>query len=309
MHRSVIARFFTSGLDPIFAAAGDGSGAGSAAAGTGGGAAAGTGGSGAAASLGADPAAAAGAAGAAGAAAAEKTYTFKEDRSTWVDPDRVKKAEAAINRTTTELERARAVIADQDRRIKALAGVAPVDPDAAEAQKIADAFFALPQFAHLKTLTPEMLQRVEALIAEGGSIAEARDHIWNAHTDNFLQRLDVAFADRIGADTLTPGQQKKLHAAFGAMIPDERDAEAFAAFRKRFEAGDESLITDFVKEYDSDLFEPVRRQATIPTLRRPVPRSGPAAPVVTQAKKPDYSQMTVEQMLEHGEKEAEALGR
>ena len=243
-------------------------------------------------------------------AGAEKIYTFKEDRSAWIDPERYKKAEAAVNRTAAELTRAHAEIAEHKKRIAALAGVTPPNPQDAEADKIAEAFFALPQFAHLKYLTPELLQSIAALVQDGASIQDARDHVWNAHTDRFLSRLDESFAGEIGVETLTAGQQRKLHAAFGALIPDERaDPDAYATFKRRYEAGDQKLIDDFVTEYVADMLEPARRQATMTTRRPVVPRSGPAAPVVTQRQKPDYSQMTVAQMLEHAEKEAEAVGR
>jgi len=244
------------------------------------------------------------------APAEPKSWTFPEDRTHWVNPETFKKSEALINRTATELERARAMIADQQRRIAALAGVAPQNPDDVEAQKIADAFFAIPQFAHLRYITPEFLQSVGALLQDGSSIAAARDHVWNSHTDRFLDDLDAAFASEIGVDKLSVGQQRKLRAAFGALIPDEQtNPEAHAVFAKRYEANDRALIEEFVKEYVSDMLEPARRQATIPTFRRPVPRSGPAAPVVTQKAKPDYSNMTVAQMLDAAEKEAEAVGR
>lgn len=263
-----------------------------------------------------DAGAAAGSGGAAGAAAAgaasaDKVYTFKEDRANWVDPEKFKKSETLVNRTARELENARGVIAEQNRRIAALAGVTPPNPDDAEAQKIADAFFALPQFAHLRGITPELIQQMQALISDGASLTEASNHVWNQHTDRYLARLDEHFASELGVDTLSAGQQRKLHAAFGALIPDERaEPEAYASFRKRYEAGDETLITDFVKEYVTDMLEPARRQATVMPPRRPVPRSGATAPVVTQTRKPDYAQMkTVGEMLEAAEKEAEAVGR
>lgn len=267
-------------------------------------------GGGDAAAIAAAAAAAAATGGAGGAGGAEKSFTFKEDRTAWVDPERYKKAEAAVNRTAAELSRAQTQIAEQTRRIAALAGVTTPNPADAEAEKIADAFYALPQFAHLKNVTPELLSQVTALLQDGASIQDARDHVWNQHTDRFLGRLDESFAGEIGVDTLSPGQQKKLHAAFGALIPDARtEPDAYATFKRRYEAGDQTLIEEFVTEYVADMLEPARRQATVTTTRRPVPRSGPAAPVVTQRPKTDYSQMTVQQMLEHGEKEAESLGR
>ena len=241
---------------------------------------------------------------------AEKTYSFKEDRTNWVAPDKHKAAETAVNRTARELESLKSQLSERDKRIAALAGITPPDPDAAEADKIAQAFFALPQFAHLKGVTPELLDQVKALVADGASITAARDHVWNQHTDKFLSDLDAEFAAEIGVDTLTPGQQRKLHAAFDAMVPSPQDAEAYATFKKRFEQADPKLIAEFVQEYKSDIIEPARRLATVPVMqRRAVPRSGAGNPVVTQVPKPDYSKMSVAEMLDAAEKTALEVGR
>src|SRR5262249_46583458 len=152
-------------------------------------------------------------AGASPAAGAEKAFTYKEDRSSWVDPGTLKKSEHALNRVTHELNVLRSQLADRDKRLAALAGVVTPSADEAEAAKIAEAFYALPQFAHLKGITPELLQGVQRLLDEGQSIAEARDHVWNAHTDRFLAGLDEQFAIEMGVEALSDGQKRKLHAA------------------------------------------------------------------------------------------------
>lgn len=238
-------------------------------------------------------------------------FSYQEDRSKWVPPDQYKKAEGLVNRTAAELQKLRSDLAERDRRIAALAGVHMPSAEETEAEKVANAFYSLPQFAHLRHLTPELLQRVAQVVTESSTLTEARDHVYNQQADRFLGSLDTAFADEIGAQTLTPGQIKKLHAAFGASMPDRQtDPEAFDAFRKRYDSGDESLIVEFVKEYAADILEPARRQATIPIAqRRPVPRGGSSSPVVQAKTKPDYSKMSVTEMLESAEREAEALGR
>jgi hypothetical protein len=238
-------------------------------------------------------------------------FSYPEDRSTWVKPDVHKNAERLVNRTAAELTRLKADLAERDRRIAALAGVTPPSAEEAEAAKVAEAFYSLPQFAHLKHITPEFLQKVGQLVEQGATLTEARDHIYNQQADRFLSSLEVAFADEIGAQSLTPGQSRKLRAAFGASMPDAKeDPDGFAKFRKRYDSGDPSLIDEFVKEYVTDMLEPARRQATVPiALRRPVPRGGPSAPVVVPKTKPDLTKMSLQEMLDHGEKEAEALGR
>jgi hypothetical protein len=239
-------------------------------------------------------------------------FSYDEDRSNWVKPDVHKKAEGLINRTSAELAKLKADIAERDRRIAALAGITPPpSAEETEAEKVAAAFYSLPQFAHLKGITPELLKSIEQLVHQGSTLTEARDHLYNQQADRFLDSMDQAFADELGAQTLTPGQQRKLRAAFGAWVPDKQaDPEGHAAFTKRYNSGDPSLISEFVKEYAADMLEPARRQATVPIAqRRAVPRSGPAAAVVTQKQKPDYSKMSVTEMLESAEKDAEAIGR
>jgi len=258
---------------------------------------------------------AAGASGAAGTTApppAAGTFTYPEDRSTWVRPDLHKKAESLVNRTTSELANARRDIATLTSQIAALTGIKPPATAAeSEAEKVAAAFFAIPQFAHLKNITPELLGRIARLVEQEGSLTEARDHIYNQQADRFLAQLETDFAAEIGADKLTPGQARKLRAAFGAAMPNaEDDPEAFRAFKQRYDSGDTTLIADFIKEYTADMLEPARRQATVPFgNRRPVPRGGGSTAVTTTTQKPDYSKMTITEMLEHGEKQAEALGR
>ncbi len=250
-------------------------------------------------------------AGAAGATPPPSKYEYPEDRSAWVPPDKYKKAEGLVNRTSAEIAKLRSDLEASNRRIAALAGITPPNADDAEAEKIANAFYSLPQFAHLKHLTPEFLTKVGQLVEQGASLSDARDHVYNQQADRFLGAMDRAFAEEIGAETLSPGQQRKLRAAFGAWIPDKQtQPDEHAAFDKRYNAGDETLIAEFLKEYAAEILEPARRQATIPIAqRRPVPRGGGGGPVTSQQQKPDYSKMSVSEMLDAAEKEAERVGR
>jgi hypothetical protein len=115
---------------------------------------------------------------------------------------------------------------------------------------LAAAFYAQPQFAHLKYVTPELLQQMAALVQHGPTLLAARDHVSNTHKGRFLDRLDAAFACAIGVARLTPDQSQTLRAAFGASVPDHRtDPEARAAFDKRHASNDDTLIDEFVKDY------------------------------------------------------------
>jgi hypothetical protein len=154
-----------------------------------------------------------------------------------VRPDIFKNAERLNNKTAAEVENLRREILARDRRIAALAGVNPPDPDQAEAERVANAFYSLPQFAHLRNVTPELLDRLGKLAHESSSLTEARDHVYNQQADRFLTSMDRAFAEEIGAESLTPGQQRKLRAAFGAWVPDRRGPRGARRLRQTRNAG------------------------------------------------------------------------
>jgi hypothetical protein len=233
------------------------------------------------------------------------------DRSTWIPPDKFRAAEAAINRTARELEQARNDIKERDRRIQeALSGGRTKSKEEADADQIAEAFYALPQFAHLRGLTADKLAIIDRLVEQGESVQAAATQVWDQHTDKFLSSLESRIAEEYGVEKLTPGQSKKVRAAFGAFMPSATDAEAMDAFRKRYERADPTLIDEFAKDYIDDLVQPIRRSATVPLGERPrVPRGGGSTPVTSQTPKPDLSKLSIQEMLEHGEKEAERVGR
>lgn len=193
----------------------------------------------------------------------------QEDRSRWIPPHRLVEETRKREGIETQLAEAR-------RQVAALTGAATPTPEAAEAERVKDAFFQM--FPQYRKLTPEAIDRLLALEGTSGELSEASKHHWGSLANRTLRSVETSFLDVLGADKLTPRQSENVRAAFGAFATRKG-----AEFGPRYEAEDAALIEEFIKEYSEDMFEPVRRQATsgVVAARRPVPRGGPSAPLTT----------------------------
>ncbi len=216
-------------------------------------------------------------------------FTYKEDRSTWVDPGKLTAAERATNRAIQEANRWKTQAEENERKVKALAGFETKTPEQRESSEVQAAFYAM--FPHMKGLTPEVIEQLLELRNQRQEITEVARNHWDNHTRKTLNQLHSDVAERIGAENLTDRQKRYINAAFLARIPDERaEPEAFQAFKSRYEAGDPKLIEEFLNEYNEDILEPTRRAATKRLIPEPprVPRYSRGAPVTTseQRRKP-----------------------
>lgn len=223
--------------------------------------------------------AATGTPGAGGQQQQPRQFSYTEDRGRWIPPHRL--VEETKKRETLELQ-----FAEANKRIQALAGVTPVDPNTAEAEKIREAFFALPGMAHFRQLTPESVKQLLGLAQSGQVLTETARNHWDRHATATYKKLDDAVAEHLGIDALSERQAARINTAFIAMLRSDE-----AKYRQRYEDGDETLITEFVKEFVDDFFEPVRRSATAGAIPKPprVPRGGSSAPVTQGAPQIDYN--------------------
>jgi len=188
-------------------------------------------------------------------------------------------------RIQKQLDEANTSLDQERRRVRALSGVDPADPAAAEAQKVVAAFFNLPGVEHLAKLTPDTVEKIAKMIERGEGLEEAANYQWNQLALQTLNSVDAAAMEHYGATELTARQQEKLHAAFWQFA--KRDPETF---RQRYENRDPKLIDEFMAEYVEDVVAPIRRLATTAVPRpRPVPRGGPSVPVVQAPPKIDFT--------------------
>lgn len=229
-------------------------------------------------------------------------FKFPEDRTNWVPQDKHRAAEAAANKLARELERHKTELAlERRRRIADLSGANPPSPEDDEQKKIAEAFYALPQFAHLKGLTPEVMAKLTALAERGEEHEAAVKHQWDGLARRTFQSVVGRIQDELELDTLDDEQAEEIKDSFRRFARYQPDAEAF---RQRYEAEDPKIVEEFVARYMDKVVNPIRRSAaaslTRPTQAR-VPRGGTSQPVVTQKPKLDFSKMNDDQARQAAE--------
>lgn len=238
-------------------------------------------------------------AGAGGGSGDNKTYSFKEDRSDWIPRQRLNEQGQKLTAAET-----RAVKAEQERdseraRVRALAGVDPQDPAAAQTEEIRTAIQAMfPQLKALESLTPEQLQEVMDAAQSARTTARAT---WERHSAGMLANLHEDVADQLGVEKLTPTQGARLEAAYredalasvqarqaALQRGERRSLETLPTdqdFLARHERGDKALIAEFAKAYLEDWFTPAKRQVSAGAVQRnsrPVPRGERTRQAVTQ---------------------------
>jgi len=214
---------------------------------------------------------------------ARKKFEFDEDRSDWVPRHRITEqgqkltaAEQRALKAETDLEAERA-------RVRALAGVQPQDPAAAEEEQLRAVLYKLvPGLKHLEKFTAEQLEEV---IDAANTARSASSAQWERHALGMLESAETDIAKQMGVDKLTPRQSQRIRSAYieeaqAAALARQRaeangEAPDPANFLTRHERGDKTLIAEFVKNYLEDWFEPARRSVTarqVQRTTRPVPR-------------------------------------
>jgi hypothetical protein len=222
-------------------------------------------------------------------AGAEKTFSYKEDRTDWVPRHRLNELTGGKTKAEQERDTARAELDTERKRVLALSGVTPQDPKAQEASQIRDAILELvPEIGLLKGLTKEQLNEILDAAQTARTSSQAT---WERHATTMLNDLDSEAGKILGTDKLTPTQQGRIRRAYRdeAMQAMETRQEQMERgerrsldttaqdndFVARHERGDKTLIKEFTKAFLDDFYEPARRQVTAQQARRqfrPTPR-------------------------------------
>lgn len=229
----------------------------------------------------------------------------------WVAPPRERWIETTqrLESLTTQFTTLKEQLAQRDReiaardgRIRALAGVDAPDPEAAERDLVRKRYFEMfPEFKDFQD--PNFVTKVRALVNRGEDLDQAVEHVWDGVAKSTLRTLEDRYKDLIGADDLTAGQRRALHAMFTAAASVDP-----ARFKQRYEAQDPTLIDDVMKSVKEDLYDPIGRAhaAGVVSRNRAVPSSGPGRPVVTAPPNIDYGDAqavedaAVNYLREHG---------
>ena len=238
--------------------------------------------------------------GAAAAQTAQQTaqYSYKEDRSAWVPPHRIKEQ-------TDKARAAEARYEEAQRRVAALSGVQTPNPQDEKVAQSREALMTLfPQLRKFENLTDEQLDRV-LQTPEYVERANANDvQNWTRHGRQQLGVLHNDIATAIGAETLTDDQKadvgESFKSWFKATVGKELEATGGEQSKtlQRYEDGDQTLINEFSKRYIANWITPARRQVTAQQTARVnqrVPNSGGRAQV-TGVKKPETFKSLDERM-------------
>jgi len=240
-------------------------------------------------------------------------YSYDEDRGRWIPPHR-------LTEVSTRARAAEERAAEAERRLQIALGGTPKSPDDAEAEKVANAFYSLPQFAHLKGLTPDRLAALGELLDQRATLSEAANYQWDSLAVSTLNTVSEQVADLFNAD-LTPRQRFNIEETFKAHIKAQTEDDlANGRYREtangprtktqdRYERRDPALVADFVKNFAEDFIEPAKRLSSLAVAQQQqprVPRETRSQPVVTQKPKINFADKqatedaAVQWMREHG---------
>lgn len=203
-------------------------------------------------------------------------FTYKEKRDDWIPPHRLGEVSGRLTKAEERAQQLQAQLEDRDRKLRLAMGVEQQDPNEQEDEKARQVLRRL--FPVLDKLNDETLQQVLQTAQAGEAIQQTNDAYWNRHADQMLGDVKTEFAKSLGQETLTESQTKRIAMAYLQEAESCQAARVKAAkeqertgytnydfendFLSRHNKGDKSLISEFVKGFTSDFFEPARRQVT-----------------------------------------------
>lgn len=230
---------------------------------------------------------------------AEKTFSYKEDRTDWVPRHRLNEQSGKLTEVEKRALAAETALEQERKRVRALSGVEPRNPQEEEANEVRQAVLKLfPNLELLEGLSKEQLDEVRDAAKTARQASAAT---WERHTTSLLNDLYGEAADKLGVEKLSESQEKRLKNAYrdsAAECLEERRAavkrgeredvqtqRGDADFIARHESGDKTFLKDFVKAYLDDFYEPAKRSVNVANARRnmrPVPRGERSRSILTQ---------------------------
>lgn len=213
---------------------------------------------------------------------AAPSFTYGEDRSTWIPPHR-------LNEVTTRYRQEAEARRDLERRYRALAGLEQprnTEHDAVRAQFST----VFPELAPLLQ-HPDQLQRVLALVQSGqlNEIAGTTQAYWARHAQQVSRDLVTRYAASVGVEpsTLGPRATNRMALQLKAFIEEDQTGDR----QYRFEMGDPSLVEECLADMQGMFVEPVRRSTATAAARtveqnRRLPEAGARGAVPPAAAAP-----------------------
>lgn len=210
---------------------------------------------------------------------ADRKAEDERNRGILADLQKERRARQEIERQVSQFKND---LAAERRRVQVLAGVNPQTPEQTEAAEVrARLLQVMPE---LEGLTADDIKALRELREQSGSLREATEHHYKLHGRKMLDSVVDGVAAQMGGK-LTPRQQQRVEQAYVNI------AEADPEFLARHDAGDKSLVDQFVREWVEDFFEPARRKVTQSEVERArkVPSGRDRSTVTVGGKKIDYN--------------------
>lgn len=183
-----------------------------------------------------------------------------------------RKSDDALKTHQAELERERG-------RVRALSGLEVRSKEQEDEDAIKERLAKL--YPGLAELTPEDLKALRESRAYLDESRNATKHTWTVHANKMLSSVTSEMQKALGGGKLTDRQQARVKSAY------VEAAKTDPKFLRRHEAGDETLISEFVNEWVDDFVKPGERRALqAEVARRPRVPGGHDRSVVGADNKP-----------------------
>jgi hypothetical protein len=217
---------------------------------------------------------------------AEKTFSFKEDRSDWIPRTRLNEESGKRTKIETENATLKQQLEQAEKRVRAALGIETPSQDQQDAAEVKERVVSL-----LSSLTPEerakLFPEYEEVRESAAAANAAQQAQWERHANALLSDLEDEASDQLGVEKLSEAQAKRIRRAFREEAREAAHARAEAArtqdstydfrndFVARYERGDKTLLSEFASSFIKEWGIPARRSTVASEVRRgnrPVPR-------------------------------------
>jgi hypothetical protein len=206
-----------------------------------------------------------------------KKFEYTEDRTDWVPRHR-------LGEVSTRAQRLEAELALERRRIQALTGVTPADPQAGERAELAKALGEIhPALGKIMSLDEAKLTQLLGFIDHIPAVTATIDQYWNRNTQTTLDAVVTAFEGKGVKISLDDADDAEV--VRGALVNWVR-ADRTGKRESRFEGNDPKLLDEFVGYFYGRFGAPGQVTATTSTaretdtIRRTLPKVGAKTTVV-----------------------------
>lgn len=223
-----------------------------------------------------------------------------EKKAFIADLQKERKARQAVE---TQANTWKAQYETEQKRVRALSGVDPLNPAEAEAAEIRAKFKSVVTREHLLEmagLTEDDVASIKANREQAAQLQTSIDQNWNRHAREMSQVFEKEVAAELGGEKLTDRQTKRL---IGAFI---QECTVNPELLQRYEAGDVEAVKQFTKEWAEDWLKPAQRKAQAVDLgrRQPLPSGKDRTVTTSGGKKIDVNDpQAVEDLLVAGYRE------